>query len=197
MLIWLPTSKTEKKEILFKEDEDVVPRDVNDETDQSLLVHEAGAGSSSSKESAEADSPQDKNGDDHVEFVQSLTLEERLRHALRDLGVRHCTWQPSLGQDYLQVSFCAASSQLEDVLLRLQRRGFGSGPHTSVSVLNADVHIGGKELTRSLPRQVEEEEEEEEESGVVDDDENEYPAERFYQTVKSRLLVAEVVARVK
>ncbi len=45
---------------------------------------------------------------------------------------------------------------------------------------------------RPLPKQAEKEKE----SDVVDNDKNEYPTERFYQ-VKSRHLVAEVIARVK
>ena len=201
LLLWLPTSQTEQE---FLRKKLVVVASAEDENESSrflVQVTDAKEGGVDADVSlGEVEEEFNQPPAESSDFVQPMSLEENLRRLLAELKISRCTWQPSLQQDYLQVSFCVPSNRLEAVLLLLQRRGFGHHANSSVSVLPTQVHFGAVEdVAKVRPSDSKRERDAEGEGGneteqsPSDQDEGWF----FYQSIKSRLLVAEVVARVK
>jgi len=79
-----------------------------------------------------------------------------------------------------QISFCVAFEEVENLLLDLQNHGIGRVEHSSISVIPASIHYsldqGSKENENAA---------------------QEAKLDKFYSSIKSRLLVSEVIARIK
>jgi len=79
-----------------------------------------------------------------------------------------------------QISFCVPFEEVENLLLDLQNQGIGSTDNSSVSVIPASIHYsldqGSKENENAV---------------------QEAKLDKFYSSIKSRLLVSEVIARIQ
>ena len=84
-------------------------------------------------------------------------------------------------------SLLSRSSAAEDVLHQLRQAGIGTDFSSSVTVLRSSLHYEGQE---------EQEQEQEvvtkEEVGVVEDQ-----VDRFYSSIKSRMMVGEVITNIE
>ncbi len=223
--IWVPTKETESKlesEEKEAKDKEDVPRNKEDvadddpkkvpfatakskeekETEEQVKVV-LNATTTGSRETATKSSEEEgqnaseestemaTKSSEEEDFVKRLSLEDSLQQALDMLGVRHSAWNLSRRKDFWHVSLCVPSSCLEDSLLCLQRHGVGSAPSSSVSVVGSQLHFGGGELFDKKDGAQQQEDEENADDNADD------AVVRFFQSVKSRLLVAEVVRRIR
>jgi len=78
---------------------------------------------------------------------------------------------------YASLRFCIASSYVEQVLCELQSIGIGRVPGSSMSVLPLSIHYSP--------------------SSEIEKKETKERLDKFYASIKSRLIVAEVVARIR
>ena len=129
-----------------------------------------------------------------VELVESSTLEEIFQTVLRMLKIKYFTTQKSSNGKYILTTFCLPSSQVEIALICLQQHGIGNNDYTSVSVIQSSIQLRGEDVL-NVP--------EEDRPSVIlgqkisEQRKLERKIEVFYNSIKSRMLVAEVVARIR
>ena len=83
-----------------------------------------------------------------------------------------------------QLSFCVTFDQVEDLSLALQQLGVGHVEESSISIIPISLHCSpteSKQVDTELP------------SNLITEEKK----EKFYASIKSRLLVSEVVARIQ
>lgn len=129
------------------------------------------------------------------------SLEDTMVEVLGVLKSSHYTIQKSNNGKYSLITFCVPSSRTEIALICLQQHGIGNNDYTSISVVPSSIQLRGdhvlqdppkvhqKEPTDPYHRQMAEK--------AVDLSKLENRISNFYNSIRSRLLVAEVVSRIK
>eukprot|EP00095_Tigriopus_kingsejongensis_P011013 snap_masked-scaffold1087_size63509-processed-gene-0.3 protein:Tk11013 transcript:snap_masked-scaffold1087_size63509-processed-gene-0.3-mRNA-1 annotation:"conserved hypothetical protein" len=135
-----------------------------------------------------------------AQWVEFDSLEDRVDMVLAALKIRHYTKQDARNGKYILFIFCVSDSRTETVLIRLQKHGVGNNEHTSISVIPSAIQVRGENV-------LEEAEEENEhaplgkrmstKSDRSEMSKLEVKVEKFYNSIKSRMLVAEVIGRIK
>ena len=87
----------------------------------------------------------------------------------------------STDKQQTQFSFSVQFEEVEDLLIQLQNNGLGQLEKTSLSVFPSSIHVS--EETRLKPEKSE---------SVMEE-----KMDKFYSSIKSRLLVSEVIARIR
>eukprot|EP00095_Tigriopus_kingsejongensis_P011017 maker-scaffold1087_size63509-snap-gene-0.14 protein:Tk11017 transcript:maker-scaffold1087_size63509-snap-gene-0.14-mRNA-1 annotation:"hypothetical protein DAPPUDRAFT_305061" len=137
-----------------------------------------------------------------VEETRPASLEDTLQEVLQMLKITCFTNQKSDNGKYVLSTFCVPSSKTEIVLICLQQHGIGNNDYTSVSVVPSSIQLRGdhvlqepapkptsKEVPSPFNRQLTDK--------AIDLSKLENRISNFYNSIKSRLLVAEVVSRIK
>ena len=122
--------------------------------------------------------------DEQTEFIAPDTFKLKLSDAFQVLQIEEHVKHKTSSGDYLLYIFCVPFDQVEATLVCLQKRGIGNSPFTSISVLNSAIHVSQQQQG-------------DKDFGDKDDDESESGDGKFIDSIKSRLLVAEVVNRIQ
>ena len=109
-------------------------------------------------------------------LVKFTSFEESLDDLFKLINIIQYTCVYSNDRKFKLVSLICSGSEVEELLIQLKNRGIGVDELTDVSVVPTSIHISGSAAKKS--------------------DENN-KMERFYNSVKSRLLVTEVVSRIR
>lgn len=137
-----------------------------------------------------------------VQWVEFASLQDRLQLAMETLKIKHYTKQNTGSGQYLLYSFCVPEDKTETILICLQRHGIGSNAQSSISLMTSPVQLG-EELFLDDPEEIFQESDEKNakrhstKSDRSETSKLEQKVDKFYNSIKSRMLVAEVVARIK
>ena len=125
----------------------------------------------------------------HMDLVEETTIEETVNELLEILNVKsRSTVHTSQNGNFKLVQFCIPSGDVEPTLIRMQQFGIGNRDYTSVSVFPASIHFeSGLQWDQNSFANEADEEVTRFEKAVG----------RFYSSVKSRLLVDQVNARIR
>ncbi|KAL3869085.1 hypothetical protein ACJMK2_041811 [Sinanodonta woodiana] len=132
---------------------------------------------------------EEENEDKHDEedmtiFMKREPISQQICIMLKDFGVKNACVQKSFDNKFIMVTFVADNGVVEAIILKLKSLGIGSTAGTSLSVLPTSIHIK------------EEEEEEAEDVDFGSDYSNEKESS-FKKSIKSRLVVHQVVSSVR
>ena len=114
-------------------------------------------------------------------FLKWETMEDIVKRVIAKKPISSLHIVSSNDKKQTQISFCVSFDQVEDLLLELQNNGIGQVEQTSISVFPSSIHV-------SLDRQ---------EDNNTQETVAEAKMDKFYSTIKSRLLVSEVMARIE
>ncbi|KAK3612573.1 hypothetical protein CHS0354_042074 [Potamilus streckersoni] len=117
-------------------------------------------------------------------FMKREPISQQICLMLKDFGVKNACVQKSFDEKFNMVTFVADSGVVEAIILKLKSLGIGSTAGTSLSVLPASIHI------------MEEDDEVSEDMEFVSDFSNEKESS-FKKSIKSRLVVHQVVSSVR
>lgn len=126
-----------------------------------------------------------------VQFLETACLEETLKDVLNILQVQSYTSQRSEDDKYILTSFCLPSHRVEVGLICLQQHGIGNNEYTSVSVIPSTIFLQAQEKDKNPKTSTMKGDKMNEASKL------EKKIEEFYTSVKSRMLVAEVIERIR
>ncbi|XP_023322708.1 uncharacterized protein LOC111697066 isoform X1 [Eurytemora carolleeae] len=115
-----------------------------------------------------------------MSFLELEPMQDVCENILKKLEITPVTVQPSIDNKQVLFTFVVPYDLVEAVLLEFQNQGIGSTGESTISVVPSGIHFSTQENY-----DIDSKEEE-------DDD-----FEKFYTSVKSRLLVAEVIARIQ
>ena len=113
-------------------------------------------------------------------FLEWEPLEDITKNVILSKNIKSLHIIQSQDKTQTQISFCVPFESVESLLLDLQNLGIGRTENTSISVIPASLHHS--------PDQGE---------TLTDEAAEEARLDKFYSTIKSRLLVSEVIARIK
>ena len=210
-MVWVPSSNKEKK-IKLKQNNNnnhSLRRSALHNNSRFVTISEKRPQAKGDPQSSDSDS--DSDSDDppptldlnnrslltakaSVDLVESSSLEEIFQMVLRMLKIKHFTSQRSSNGKYILTSFCLPSNQVEIALICLQQHGIGNNDYTSVSVIQSSIQLRGEDVM-NVP-------EDNRPSAILgkklsEQGKLERKIETFYMSIKSRMLVAEVVARIR
>ncbi len=132
-----------------------------------------------------------------VDFVGFATFEESLEDAVEQLKIVDAVRIESVNGDFLVWKFCVVGAErVEQTLMSLQQRGIGNSALTSVSVFNSVIHMSHADVKKAKAKAEDDVVEKDEDAKTVEEEEDN-DGDGFAESIKSRLLVAEVVARIK
>ena len=126
-----------------------------------------------------------------INLVEDTNCEEIVQEVLTFLDPSQTTFQTSQCGNFKLVQFSVQSEDVESTLIKLQRYGIGNREHTSISVFPASIHL--EHRVRPVPG----DDEIKDYDTDVEATKFEKAVNDFYSSVKSRLLVAEVIARIR
>lgn len=134
-----------------------------------------------------------------MELLETSCREDTIQEVLGILKIKHFTTQSSSNGRYILTTFCLPSNQVEIALICLQQHGIGNNNFTSVSVVPSSIHLRGEALLSGLPDILDKGGRPSSESIKKGEEAEklENKIEKFYSSIKSRMLVAEVVARIR
>ncbi|XP_071745915.1 uncharacterized protein [Lepeophtheirus salmonis] len=124
-----------------------------------------------------------------VALVEKESYESRLKYYLKN-DLKNTRYTTSISDDGCSVlySFQVKSTNVESILIELTRRGFGTDEDTAVSVVQEHISLGSI-LSMAPSRNTLGKESEDNDGSLKEDG--------FYLSVKSRLMVAEVISRIR
>lgn len=123
------------------------------------------------------------------------SLEEMVKDVMSTLRIRNYTSQLSAGGRYILYTFCVPGGKTEIALICLQQHGIGNNEYTSVSVIPSSIQLKGDHVLEEPSQDALEEKQFNERP--IDLSKLENRIANFYKSVKSRLLVAQVVDQIK
>ncbi|CAB4067554.1 unnamed protein product [Lepeophtheirus salmonis] len=128
-----------------------------------------------------------------VALVEKESYESRLRYYLKN-DLKNSRYTTRISDDGRSVlySFQIKSINVESILIELTRRGFGTDKDTTVSVVQEHISLGSI-LPIDPSRNTFGEESEDKDGSSKEEGED----SKFYLSVKSRLMVAEVISRIR
>ena len=113
-------------------------------------------------------------------FLEWESLEDIVKKVISSKNISSPHTIHNSDNTQTQLSFCVPFEEVENLVLELQNQGVGRLEQSSVSVIPASIHYsqgqGGKEK---------------------EDAAQEAKIDKFYSSIKSRLLVSEVIARIQ
>eukprot|EP00096_Caligus_rogercresseyi_P003375 TRINITY_DN1629_c0_g1_i4.p1 TRINITY_DN1629_c0_g1~~TRINITY_DN1629_c0_g1_i4.p1 ORF type:complete len:362 (+),score=66.79 TRINITY_DN1629_c0_g1_i4:112-1197(+) len=146
---------------------------------------------------SEEDVEPEEEDDEPVVIGGTESCEYRMKYFLeKDLKNVRFIKKPSEDGSFILYSFQVKSSAVESILIQLTRRGIGTDEDTSVSVVPEQINLG---CIRSIAASRNTLSEEGSDAQIKEEngsDENDKSL-KFYQTVKSRLMVTEVISRIR
>ena len=117
--------------------------------------------------------------EDIVSREREESLEDIVNRVISDRQISNLHIMSSSDNQQTRVSFSVQFDLVEDLVIELQNNGLGQLENTSLSVFPASIHVS--EDTRIKPEKSE---------SVIEE-----KMDKFYSSIKSRLLVSEVIAR--
>ena len=114
-------------------------------------------------------------------FLKWESLEDIVKRVLEERKISNLHIVSSTDKQQTQFSFSVQFEEVEDLLIQLQNNGLGQLEKTSLSVFPSSIHVS--EETRLKPEKSE---------SVMEE-----KMDKFYSSIKSRLLVSEVIARIR
>ena len=112
-------------------------------------------------------------------FLKWESLEDIVKRVISEKKISNLHIVSSSDRQQTQFSFSVQFDLVEDLVIELQNNGLGQLENTSLSVFPASIHVS--EDTRIKPEKSE---------SVIEE-----KMDKFYSSIKSRLLVSEVIAR--
>ncbi|XP_070194651.1 uncharacterized protein [Littorina saxatilis] len=129
-----------------------------------------------------------------VEFLPKTTMRKQVRECLEGMGVKNMAWQKCVGDKVWQVTFIEETgNRCEEIMLKLENIGVGRVKKSSVSVLPVTIHCDVNEDTDTSEADEEAENEKIEEKVK----QMEEKASEFKKSIRSRLVVQQVVKSVE
>ena len=114
-------------------------------------------------------------------FLKWESLEDIVKRVISERKITNLHIVSSTDQQQTQFSFSVQFEEVEDLVIDLQNNGLGQLENTSLSVFPSSIHVS--EDTRLKPEKTE---------SVMEE-----KMDKFYSSIKSRLLVSEVIARIR
>ena len=117
-------------------------------------------------------------------FLAWETLEDIVNRVLvnKDVKSLHCVYTSD--KKSAQISFCVPFDDVENLLLELQNNGIGIADNSSITVFPASVFVSDELKKRK-------------DSSSTENVDTTNRIDKFYTSVKSRLMVMEVMSRIK
>ena len=116
-----------------------------------------------------------------AEFLTWESLEDIVKRVISERQITNLHIVSSTDRQQTQFSFSVQFDQVEDLVIELQNNGLGQLENTSLSVFPSSIHVS--EDTRVKPEKTE---------SVIEE-----KMDKFYSSIKSRLMVSEVIARIR
>jgi len=113
-------------------------------------------------------------------FIEFEPMQDIVDKLLENLEINPVSVQTSSNKKQVLFTFCVPFGLVEAVLLEFQNQGIGQHGDSTISVVPASIHYSTHELPNVRRRESQD-----------------AKFDRFYSSVKSRLLVAEVIARIQ
>ncbi|XP_059088808.1 uncharacterized protein LOC131884929 [Tigriopus californicus] len=137
-----------------------------------------------------------------VQWVEFASLQDRLQLAMDTMKIKHFTKQNTGSGQYLLYSFCVPEDKTETHLICLQRHGIGSNARSSISLMTSPLQLGEELFLEDPEEEFQESKEKNAKRHSTKSDRSEaskleQKVDKFYNSIKSRMLVAEVIARIK
>ncbi len=129
--------------------------------------------------------------------VRRAYLADVLPDIMKSLRVKCWTSSRSNDGRFLLVSFCVPSAKVEECLASLHQHGIGNNDHTSISVVPSKIHLRGKSLEACSDEISNNATAADGSDGEQDIKLEQKKVSKFYDSIKSRMLVAEVVASIR
>ena len=114
------------------------------------------------------------------DFLKWEATEDIVKRVIAEKPIGSLHIVNSVDKKQTQISFCVCFDQVEDLLLELQNNGIGQVDHSSISVFPSSIHVSPDNEDSKEP-----------EPATA-----EAKMDKFYSTIKSRLLVSEVKLRI-
>ncbi|XP_071118022.1 uncharacterized protein [Haliotis cracherodii] len=172
-------------------EEDAVPDTQNNEYVAESAEKQSGEITGEAQEpTVKTESNDEEEGSIFVDLLGEDSLKDRLQETLVSLQIDNAVWQTSLQENIVQVSFVEESGlRCEEIITRLSNIGIGRFTNTTLSVFPTSIHL------RYEPAPSEEfEVSDKVEANYISREEKEH---EFRDSIKSRLVVAQVVESVQ
>ncbi|KAL8577106.1 hypothetical protein ACOMHN_049795 [Nucella lapillus] len=139
----------------------------------------------------------DEDDTELMDFLPKLSLRMLVRNCLGKLGVKNLAWQKCTGDRTWQVTFIENSGmRCEDIILKLAAIGVGRVPKSSISVIPVSIHEEKEPGKKRDGMQTKSDHtlQDQNEEAVKEMEEK---ATEFQKSIKSRLVVRQVVKSVE
>jgi len=116
---------------------------------------------------------------DGGEFRKWEPTVEIVKRVIAEKPIKTLHFFDTVDRQQTRISFCVCFDQVEDLLLKLQYNGIGLIDHSSISVFPCSIHVSPENFTYQCS------------------EEDEPDTDKFYSSIKLKLLLSDVIARIE